>query len=267
MADSKVRVAVGGVTGRMGRSIATRIVAADDLTLVGGTAGTVREVDVSGRRIRVVPAGAAAELVGGADVLIDVSTPAALGTLLRAAGDALGGRALVVGTTGLPTEVEAALDDAARTAAVLVAANFSIGVNVLQGLVERAARALDAAHFDAEIVELHHGRKVDAPSGTALALARAVAHGRDVSLEQVRRDGRSGHTGERPAGEIGLHAVRGGGVIGEHHVLFLGENERLELAHSAHDRGLFADGALAAARWIVGQPPGRYTMTQALGLE
>jgi 4-hydroxy-tetrahydrodipicolinate reductase len=267
VADGTVRIAVGGVTGRMGHSIATRIVAADDLVLVGGTAGTVGDIELSGRHVRVVPADAAAELVAGADVVIDVSTPAALGTLLRAAGNALAGRALVVGTTGLPAEVEAALDDAARTAAVLVAANFSIGVNVLQGLVERAARVLDAARFDAEIVELHHGRKVDAPSGTALALARAVASGRDVPLEQVRREGRSGHTGARPAGEIGLHAVRGGGVIGEHQVLFLGENERLELAHRAHDRGLFADGALAAARWIAGRTPGRYTMTQALGLE
>jgi 4-hydroxy-tetrahydrodipicolinate reductase len=115
-------------------------------------------------------------------------------------------------------------------------------------------------------VETHHRRKTDAPSGTALELGRAVARGLGTDLEQVRRDGRAGHTGERPRGEIGLHAVRGGDVVGEHRVLLLGERERIELGHVAADRALFAEGALRAARWLAGRDPGSYTMHQVLGL-
>jgi 4-hydroxy-tetrahydrodipicolinate reductase len=264
---ARIRVAIGGLTGRMGRAIASRIADSRDLTLAGGTARAAGDVALpDGGRVSAVPVANAAALVAGADVLIDVSSPESLETLLHAAGDALAGRALVVGTTGLPAALEAALDAQATQAAVLVAANFSVGVNLLVVLAERAARTLDAMAFDAEILEIHHGRKVDAPSGTALALGRAVARGRDAVLDVHRRDGRSGTTGVRPTGEIGLHAVRGGGVVGEHRVLFLGQHERIELAHAAHDRGLFADGALVAARWLAGKPPGRYTMTQVLGL-
>jgi 4-hydroxy-tetrahydrodipicolinate reductase len=250
----------------MGGAIAERITASDDLTLVGGTASTARECAIpGGGRVAAHAAAHAAELFRAADVVIDVSSPAALHATLGSAGSALTGKSLIVGTTGLDEEAEALLAGLADRVAILVAANFSIGVSLLLGLVERAARVLDAARFDAEIVELHHARKVDAPSGTALALGRAVAAGRGDALED-RRDGRSGHTGARPQGEIGFHAVRGGGVIGEHRVLFLGQNERIELAHAAHDRGLFADGALTAARWLAGRAPGRYTMTDVLGL-
>jgi 4-hydroxy-tetrahydrodipicolinate reductase len=251
----------------MGGAIAERITASDDLTLVGGTASTARECALpGGGRVAAHAAGHAAELFRAADVVIDVSSPAALRATLASAGSALAGKSLIVGTTGLDEEAEALLAGLADRVAILVAANFSIGVSLLLGLVERAARVLDAARFDAEIVELHHARKVDAPSGTALALGRAVAAGRGEALEDRRRDGRSGHAGARPQGEIGFHAVRGGGVIGEHRVLFLGQNERIELAHAAHDRGLFADGALTATRWLAGRAPGRYTMTDVLGL-
>jgi 4-hydroxy-tetrahydrodipicolinate reductase len=251
----------------MGGAIAARIAASDDLALIGGTASAARDVAVpgGGHLTTTSPAGAA-ELLGRADVVIDVSSAGALRDTIAAAGGALSGKALVVGTTGLDAETEALLGGLEKHVAVLVAANFSIGVNLLLGLVEQAARVLDAARFDAEIVDVHHGRKTDAPSGTALALGRALARGRGDELETRRRDGRSGDTGARPPGEIGFHAVRGGGVIGEHRVLFLGQNERIELAHAASDRTLFADGALAAARWLAGRAPGRYTMTQVLGL-
>jgi 4-hydroxy-tetrahydrodipicolinate reductase len=179
---------------------------------------------------------------------------------------ALDGRALVVGTTGLDDDTVKQLDALARRTAVLVAANFSVGVNLLLGLAEQAARVLPAATYDVEIVETHHGRKLDAPSGTALALGEAVARGRSVELAGVRRDGRSGTTGERPRGEIAFHALRGGSVAGEHHLHFLGQRERIELAHHAEDRALFAEGALVAARWITGRAPGRYTMGDVLGL-
>jgi 4-hydroxy-tetrahydrodipicolinate reductase len=200
------------------------------------------------------------------NVVIDFSAPAATRALATTHGDALAGRALVIGTTGLDDEEERALDALATRTAVLVAANFSVGVNLLLGLVERAARVLDAAYYDAEITETHHGGKADAPSGTALALGRAIAAGRGVALDEVRRDSRSGQTGERPRGEIGFHALRGGAVVGEHHVHFLGARERIELAHHAADRALFAEGALVAARWIDGRPPGRYTMSDVLDL-
>ena len=262
-----MRVAVGGVSGRMGGAIAERIAASDDLTLVGGTASGARDCALpGGGTIAATAPGHAAELFRSADVVIDVSSSEALRTVLDTAGGVLAGKALVVGTTGLDRDTEMRLRALEESVAILVAANFSIGVNLLLGLVERAARVLDAGRFDAEIVEAHHGRKTDAPSGTALALGRALARARGEDLESRRRDGRSGNTGPRTQGEIGFHALRGGGVIGEHRVLFLGQNERVELAHAAHDRGLFADGALAAARWLTGRPPGRYTMTQVLGL-
>lgn len=251
----------------MGQAIAGRIARSADLELVGGVARTARAVTLpDGATVQAASPAEAVELFEAADVVIDVSSADALRDTLASAGGALKGKALVVGTTGFDADTERRLEELAWHAAVLAAANFSIGVNVLVELVERAARVLDAQRYDAEIVEIHHGRKADAPSGTALALARALAHGRGDDLDARRRDGRSGNTGARPTGEIGLHAVRGGGVIGEHRVLFLGENERVELAHAAGDRTLFADGAIAAARWIAGRPPGRYTMSQVLGL-
>src|SRR5690606_39073973 len=158
------------------------------------------------------------------------------------------------------------LDRLALESAVLAAANFSVGVNLLLGLVEQAARVLGADTCDAEIVETHHAGKIDAPSGTALSLAAAIARGRGVELSDVRRDGRSGETGERPAGEVGIHALRGGAVAGEHRVHFLGTRERLEFVHHAEDRALFADGALVAARWLKGRTSGRYTMKDVLGM-
>lgn len=208
----------------------------------------------------------AADVIAACDVVIDVSSADATPGLLRGAGGALHGRALVVGTTGLAGETQRALDSLSSDTAVLVAANFSIGVNLLLVLAERVAGVLGSGDYDVEVVEAHHGRKVDAPSGTALALGEAVARGRGVDLHAVQRDGRSGRTGERPEGEIGMHAVRGGGVIGEHRLLFLGDRECIELRHEALDRSLFAAGAVHAAEWIAGRPPGRYTMQQVLGL-
>jgi 4-hydroxy-tetrahydrodipicolinate reductase len=266
--DRPVVLAISGITGRMGRLVAERARAATDLLLAGGIArrGLAAEAAQAYGCDRIDSAAAAGSLLSGADVVIDFSSPEALAALLAAQPDALAGRALVVGTTGLDADIETLLARAAERGPVLVAANFSIGVNLLLSLVEAAARALDPASWDLEIVEAHHGRKADAPSGTALALGAAAASARGVALDGLRRDGRSGRTGERPAGEIGFHAVRGGGVIGVHRVLFLGGMERVELAHEALDRALFAEGALRAARWLAGRAPGRYTMRDVLGL-
>jgi 4-hydroxy-tetrahydrodipicolinate reductase len=142
--------------------------------------------------------------------------------------------------------------------------NYSLGVNVLAGLVRQAARAL-GPEYDIEVFEAHHRRKVDAPSGTALMLGEAAAEGRGVSLSNTARRARDGITGARPAGEIGFSVMRGGGIVGEHSVSFVAEDEILTLSHSARDRGLFARGAVVAARWVAGKPPGLYDMADVLG--
>ena len=194
----------------------------------------------------------------GCDVVIDFSLPEGL----EAALPHLGGIPLVSGTTGLASPVEAALADHARTAPQLCAANFSAGVTLLLDLVARAAAALPEA--DLEVVEAHHRRKRDAPSGTALALVEALEGAREPA---GRAHGRSGAVGPRPAGEIGIHALRGGDVVGDHTVWFLADGERLALQHQASSRRTFAVGALRAARWLVGQPTGCYTMRHVLGLD
>lgn len=264
MAESAtVRLAVCGLGGRMGRLAADLAAEADDIRLVGGIG---RAAGAGPGETPVVPADRAGEIIAQCDVLLDVSAPAALAAVLDAADRQLEHRALVVGTTGLTPDQEARLDGIARSTAVLVASNFSIGVNLLEALVARAAAALPAAAFDVEIVETHHAGKQDAPSGTALTLGRAAATARGDSLDAVRIDGRSGRTDPRPTGQIGFHAMRGGAVPGEHRVHFLGRLERLELAHQAMDRAVFAEGALAAVRWIAGRGPGRYHMRDVLGL-
>lgn len=259
-----LRVVLSGVTGRMGTVLAELIRVDDGIELVGGI-GRIPErgCDV-GCPIVETPETAGA-WIREADVVIDFSSPELFGRLLEGQGDALAGKALVVGTTGLGDDGERALDEAARRMAVLPAANFSIGVNLLLALAERAAAVLGDG-YDAEVVEAHHRRKADAPSGTALALGEALARGRGVPLADVRTDGRSGISGERPRGEIGFHAVRGGDIVGEHRVMLIGEREQVELGHVARDRALFAEGALRAAHWLAGKPAGRYTMRDVLGL-
>ncbi|HUF14240.1 MAG TPA: 4-hydroxy-tetrahydrodipicolinate reductase [Longimicrobiales bacterium] len=260
-----VRIVVSGATGRMGSQLGRLVRDAADLELGGGIAP--HAAGAESHYASVVTAADASALLARADVLVDFSAPAQLRSILAAHGDALAGKGIVVGTTGLDAETELALDEVAGSAAVIVAANFSVGVNLLLELARSAAGVLDADAFDVEIVEAHHRHKADAPSGTALALGRAVAEGRGVDLGQVRRDGRSGRDGERPSGEIGFHALRAGEIVGEHEVAFIGANERITLGHAATDRAVFAEGALRAARWIAGRAPGRYTMRDVLGLK
>ncbi len=209
----------------------------------------------------------AASAIQTADVVIDFSAPEGLQGLLEHCGDALAGKALVVGTTGLSKDLQRRLQELSGRSAVIVSANYSIGVNLMLGVVASAAKVLNADRFDVEIVEAHHRHKADAPSGTALLLGRVIAEARGASLDAVRRDGRTGKTGERPRGEIGFHALRGGEVVGEHRVQFLGARERFEIAHAASDRSIFAEGALLAAQWLVGKPAGMYSMQDVLGLQ
>lgn len=261
-----LRIVVSGATGRMGGTVASQIAEAADLELAGGIDRPDAASDPRGLPYeRLEAPTAAGPLLEAADAVVDFSAPPFLAELLERQADALAGRALVVGTTGLEPDVVARLDRAAERSPVLVASNFSIGVNLLLWLVEEAARRLPSERYDVEVIETHHRHKADAPSGTAVSLGDAVARARSAALEDLRRDGRSGRPGARSTGEIGFHAVRGGEVTGEHRVVFLAARERLELAHAAADRALFVEGALLAVRWVVGRPPGRYGMRDVLG--
>lgn len=260
-------IVVSGATGRMGRSLGRLIADAVDLEAIGGIAPDRPEAGPESIGYpALVDVHEAGPLLLRATAVIDFSAPAQLGALLDQHAEALAGRAVLVGTTGLTPEIEAGLDRLAGGAAVLVASNFSVGINLLLQLVEEAARALSEDAYDIEVVEAHHRHKEDAPSGTALSLGEAAAEGRGRALDGARADARSGRVGPRPSGEIGFHAVRGGGVAGEHTVRFLGDDEELTLGHAAGSRDLFARGALLAARWLAGKPAGRYTMKQVLEL-
>ena len=176
------------------------------------------------------------------------------------------GRVHVIGTTGLTAEDEALIAQSARRATVVKSGNMSLGVNLLAALVKRVAKTLDQ-DFDIEILEMHHGKKIDAPSGTALMLGRAAAEGRGVDLAKRAVRGRDGETGSRCPGDIGFAALRGGTVVGDHSVIFAGPAERIELSHKAEDRMIFARGALKAALWARGREPGLYSMADVLGVK
>jgi len=256
------KIVISGATGRMGQTLAGLIASNPDFELAGG----IDRERMTGEHgfERIETAETCGDLISNCDVIVDFSAVEGLQNLLK---QDLRGKAVVVGTTGLTPEVNTQLEATAKRSPVLVAANFSVGVNLLLGLVEAAARVLAPEQYDVEIVEAHHSRKVDAPSGTALALGQAIAKARGVELDKIRKDSRSGQVGARTKGEIGFHAMRGGDIVGEHRVHFIGGHERIEIAHSAQDRGLFAEGALRAAGWIAGKPAGRYSMKDVLGLD
>jgi 4-hydroxy-tetrahydrodipicolinate reductase len=202
-------------------------------------------------------------LVAQADAIVDFTTPA---STVELAGLAAQARIVhVIGTTGLSAADEAKLEAAARHAALIKSGNMSLGVNLLAALVKRAAASL-GPEFDIEILEMHHNKKVDAPSGTALLLGKAAADGRKIDLDKTSVRSRDGHTGARKSGDIGFAAIRGGTVVGDHSVIFAGASERIELTHRAEDRMIFARGALAAAKWGKGKKPGLYSMADVLGL-
>lgn len=258
------RVCVLGPSGRMGRAVLeaargrtdVRIAAAVDRPEAGGLGALVIDGVLASADL---DAGLAAS-----DVYIDFTSP--VGTRAVALAAARHRCAAVIGTTGLGPVEDEAVARLAELAPIVVAANFSLGVNLVLGLVRQAARAL-GPEWDAEVVETHHRAKRDAPSGTALMIARAIAAGHGVDYEQVKRHSRDGDVGARPRGEIGVSAVRGGDVVGEHTAYFFGAAERLEITHRATSRAIFASGALRAAAWVVGKPAGRYDMLDVLGLQ
>ena len=267
---AETRIGVIGCGGRMGRMLIADIVATEGCTLTGGAArpgsGTVGQDlgEMAGiGRLGIAASDKPDQLLRDCDVAIEFTAPAA--TRGHAALAAELGRPIVIGTTGLSTEQEKAIRDAARHIPVVWAANTSLGINLLFGLVEQVAQRL-GPDWDIEIFEMHHRGKVDAPSGTALSLGRAAAAARGVALDEVAQRGRDGITGPRPAGAIGFAALRGGDNIGEHQVIFAGIGERLELVHRATNRAIYAKGAVRAARWLIGRPPGLYGMKEVLGL-
>lgn len=173
---------------------------------------------------------------------------------------------MILGTTGLDHEDHQAIDQASHSTAIVQAGNMSLGVNALLGLTEKMAEVLDEKFWDIEILEMHHKHKIDAPSGTALMLGEAAALGRNISLKEKQVFSREGIIGERESGEIGFATLRGGSVVGDHEVIFAGENEVISFSHKAGSRQIFAKGAIKAAEWIIDQPNGRYRMQDVLGL-
>jgi 4-hydroxy-tetrahydrodipicolinate reductase len=265
-----IKTLVTGAAGRMGRTLVKLLLEDPAFELIGGTEaqGHVALGEDLGALAGTPKIGIALthdllDLVRRADAIIDFTTPAH--SLEVAALCAQARIVHVLGTTGFSAPDESKLKAAARHAAIVRSGNFSVGVILMADLSRRIAATLDDS-FDVEILEMHHRMKVDAPSGTALLLGEAVAEGRGVGLGANRDPARDGHTGPRARGHIGFASLRGGAVVGEHTVIFAGDDERLELTHKAGDRSIFARGALRAAKWGQGKPPGLYSMEDVLGL-
>jgi 4-hydroxy-tetrahydrodipicolinate reductase len=252
-----VKVAIAGAGGRMGRSLIEAVLADSSLTLAAAfdVPGSPAVGQPAGKlKITSDPAAAA-----GADVLIDFTRPE--GTLAHLAH----AKAMVIGTTGFSGAQKKAIEEAAKRLPIVMAANFAVGVNAAYKLAETAARILGDA-YDVEIIEAHHRHKVDAPSGTALQLGEVVAKALNRNLAEVARHGRQGETGERPARQIGFHAIRGGDIVGEHSVIFAGAGERVEVTVRSQSRMTYAAGALRAAKFLKGKTAGLYGMADVLGL-
>jgi len=264
-------IAVHGASGRMGRSVIEVLASDIDAELVAaidraGHAAIGQDAGVlvgTKKPLGVLVSDDLRAAIERSQVVIDFSSPeASMGVIARCVASK---RAAVIGTTGLDSACHEAIDALARVAPVVVAPNFSIGVSVLVALAGYAAQML-GEQFDIEIVEMHHRNKVDAPSGTAVRLTEVVARARGLDPEWATVMGRSGRPGPRPPSEIGVHALRGGDVIGDHTVMLAGPGERIELTHRAHERQIFARGAVRAAHWVATQAPGRYDMSDVIGI-
>lgn len=255
------RIGIAGVTGRMGQLLVEETCAAGAVLAGGiGRIGSDKPIPAGVDRRADIAA-----LAAVSDVVVDFTNAATAQTY--AAAMAASGKAWVLGTSGLSATDEAAVETAAARIPVVYASNFSAGVNLVLALAEQMGAALPADAYDAEIMEMHHRQKVDAPSGTAIGMGRAVAKGRGVKLDDVIISGRNGHSGARPTGAIGFAALRGGQVVGEHTLIFAAGTEHIALTHRAFDRRAFATGAIRAAQWVVGKPPRLYSMMDVLGMQ
>lgn len=266
MSDT-VSIGVLGAGGKMGRAIIRIIGETPGARVVLAVDRGITDGSDAGRLAGVADLGVAVQSAlppeSAAAVWIDFSAPAASVAHARAAAEH--GVALVIGTTGLSADDKGAIAESARRVPIVLSPNTSLGINLLLALVTDTARRLGPG-YDIEIVEAHHRAKRDAPSGTALRLAEAAAEGVGRSLADVARTSREGDIGPRTAEEIGIQTIRGGDVIGDHTVFFLGQGERIELTHRASSRDTFARGAVRAAQWVAGRAPGLYDMRDVLGL-
>ena len=265
-----LHIAVAGASGRMGRELVQAVLSASDLTLSGaleapGSPALGQDAGLAlGRSSGVLITTDVARGLQGAQVLIDFTRPQ--GTLTHLAACRRLGVAAVVGTTGFTAAEKSTIAAAAQQVPVMFAANMSVGVNVMLRLLEQAAQLLGEA-YDIEVLEAHHRHKVDAPSGTALAMGEVLARARGVTLDQHGVFSRHGHTGERPPGSIGFATVRGGDIVGEHKVLFAGAGECIEIVHKSSSRANYVQGSLRAARFLAGRStPGLFDMQDVLGL-
>jgi 4-hydroxy-tetrahydrodipicolinate reductase len=267
---SKMKIAVTGAAGRMGRELVRTIHGREDCVVAGaieqeGSIALGQDIGLLAGlgKLGVLITDDPLELFAKVDAVLDFTVPKAT---VEFAGLAANARIVhVFGTTGLKAEDDAKIAAAARHATIITAGNMSLGVNLLTALTRKVAQALDP-DYDIEILEMHHRHKVDAPSGTALMLGRAAAEGRGVKLESVSVRVRDGHTGARRRGDIGFATLRGGSNVGEHSVIFAADGETIEFTHRATDRGIFARGAVKATLWGRGKPPGLYSMMDVLGL-
>ena len=266
-----IKTVITGASGRMGQALIGLLTESRELQLhaavdaagnasIGSDAGVLAGLKPNG----IIVGDSLAAALRGAQLLIDFSSARVAALQVRAARDAR--VPMLIGTTGLGVDVQTEINQAAQTIAVLPSSNTSMGVAVLAALVQQAARAL-GPDFNIEVTEAHHKHKLDAPSGTALTLAEAAARGRGVDLAAVRSPAVRGSAGQRGDAEIGISSIRGGDVVGEHEVAFLGTGERVMLRHSATDRAIFARGALRAGAWLAAQRPGRYQMADVFGLK
>lgn len=265
-----VKIGVAGCAGRMGRMLIRQIHDTEGCVLAAGSEpdgspalgqdpGVLAGTGATGLAVTADPT----DLFKAADTVLDFTTPDA--TVAHAGLAAAFNTAHVIGTTGFEPAHEAAIAEAAAATAIVKAGNMSLGVNLLVQVTRQVAAAL-GEDYDVEVVEMHHRHKVDAPSGTALMLGRAAADGHGVDHDATALRGRDGITGARPRGGVGYAALRGGNVVGEHTVIFAADDERIELTHKATDRSIFARGAVRAAIWTQGKPPGLYSMLDVLGL-
>jgi 4-hydroxy-tetrahydrodipicolinate reductase len=263
MTATHLKLAIAGVGGRMGRALIEAAGNDSRFVVVGGTERAGSPL-IDTKIGDCLIAADVVEVCKTADIWIDFTSPQATLTALVALGKTPV-RAAIIGTTGFDGQELDAIKAASERLTIVQSGNFSLGVNLVAGLVRQAAARL-GPDWDIEVTESHHRHKVDAPSGTALMLGRAAAHGRGVSHEDVASFGRHGQTGPRKSGDIGYSVIRAGGIIGDHEVLFASEDEIVTLAHKAVNRTIFAKGALAAAAWASVAPPGLYSMDDVLGL-
>ena len=263
-----IRVIVDGACGRMGKMIVQGVVQQEDMQIVGAIeyAGNPQIGEDVGEVAGVGPLGVLvggnlSSILGGADVVIEFTTPGATIENLRSVVEA--DKAMVIATTGFADEELVQVHELAAQISCVMAPNMSVGVNVMLQAIQVVAKAL-GDDYDVEVIEAHHNQKVDSPSGTALRIAEVLADALDRKLPEVGVYGRHGIVGKRPRKEIAIHAIRGGDIAGDHTVLFAGAGERIEVTHRAHSREAFARGAIRAARWVVNAPKGLHDISEVL---